>query len=306
MATAATTVTRSRSRGRSQWLMGYAFIAPLLAFFLVYHLYPIGRALWLSFTNFKYLAQANTRFVGLDNYAEALSDKYVWHGVVLALEYLVMYVPLSLGLALVVAIVLDRVSSQRAAGVYRTVYYLPVVLPSVVVYVLWKWMYQPSIGLVNYFLVDTFHLFASRPTWLYGTEFALPSIAIMESWRFLGYNVLLLLVGLSSINRDLYEAARMDGASELQVVRHITLPLLKPTFLVLMVLKMRIFSILEPMLVAPGPSDSTWTWGWYAYNLAFVDGTLRMGYASAVGHLGALIMCVFVYMQYRVFRHERA
>src|SRR5262245_14343834 len=112
MASLATTATRARARRRSQWLMGYAFVAPLLAFFLVYHLYPIGRALWLSFTNFKYLAQANTRFVGLDNYAEALGDKYVWHGVVLALEYLVMYVPLSLGLALIVAIVLDRVGSR--------------------------------------------------------------------------------------------------------------------------------------------------------------------------------------------------
>lgn len=306
MAASSIATVRSRTRVRSQWLMGYAFISPLLAFFLVYHLYPILRALWLSFTNFKYLAQANTRFVGIDNYIEALSDRYVWHGVVLALEYLLMYVPLSLGLALVVAIVLDRVASQRLASAYRTIYYLPVVLPSVVVYVLWKWMYQPSIGLVNYFLVDTFRLFTARPTWLYGTEFALPSIAIMESWRFLGYNVLLLLVGLSAINRDLYEAARMDGASELQVVRHITLPLLKPTFLVLMVLKMRIFSILEPMLVAPGPSDSTWTWAWYAYNLAFVDGSLRMGYASAVGHVGAIVMCVFVYAQYRLFRHERA
>src|SRR5262245_24733414 len=99
--------------------MGYAFIAPLMPFFLVYPLYPNARALRPSFTNFKYLSQANTRFVGLDNYAEALTDKYVWHGVVLALEYLAMYVPLSLGLALIVAIVLDRVTGRRAAGVYR-------------------------------------------------------------------------------------------------------------------------------------------------------------------------------------------
>jgi multiple sugar transport system permease protein len=306
VATVSTAQVRPRLRLRSNWLMGYLFIAPLLAFFVVYHVYPIGRALWLSFTNFKYLAPAETRFVGLENYAEALQDKYVWHGVVLAIQYLLLYVPLSMGVALAVALVLDRVTSRRAASAYRTIYYLPVVLPGVVVYVLWKWMYQPSIGLANYFLVDTLHLFSTRPTWLYGTEFALPSIAIMEAWRFLGYNVLLFMVGLSAINRDLYEAARMDGASELQIVRHITLPLLKPTFLVMMVLKMRVFSILEPMLVAPGPSDSTWTWGWYAYNLAFVEGRLRMGYASAVGHLGALVMCVFVYFQYRLFRHERA
>jgi ABC-type sugar transport system permease subunit len=297
---------RARPRFRARWLMGYLFITPLLAFFAVYHVYPIARAFWLSFTNFKYLAQAETRFVGIENYAEALSDKYVWHGVVLALEYLALYVPLSLGLALAAAVVLDRVGHRGLSSAYRTIYYLPVVLPGVVVYVLWKWMYQPSIGLVNYFLVDTLHLFASRPSWLYGTEFALPSIAIMEVWRFLGYNVLLFMVGLSAINRDLYEQARIDGASELQVIWHITLPLLKPTFLVLMVLKMRIFSILEPMLVAPGPSDSTWTWGWYAYNVAFVEGKMRMGYASAVGHLGALVMCLFVYVQYRLFRHERA
>jgi multiple sugar transport system permease protein len=128
----------------------------------------------------------------------------------------------------------------------------------------------------------------------------------MQVWHFLGYNVLLLLVGLSSINRELYEAARVDGASEWRVAWHVTLPLLKPTFLVIMVLKMRTFSVVEPMLVAPGVGDSTWTWGWYAYNTAFQSGALRMGYASAVGHLGALIMAGLVYAQYRIFRHERA
>jgi len=128
----------------------------------------------------------------------------------------------------------------------------------------------------------------------------------MEVWRYVGYNVLLLLVGLGGINRELYEAARIDGASERQIIWRITLPLLKPTLLVIMVLKMRIFAILEPMLVASGPGSSTWTWAYYAYQQAFVEGTLRMGYASAVGYLGAVVMSLLVFAQYRVLRHERA
>ena len=297
---------RAGVRVQRAWVIGYLFISPLLLFFLVYHVYPILRAFQMSFTNFKYLAPANTHFVGLDNYIEALQDKYVLHGMLVAAQYLLMYIPLVMVLSIGVALILDRVSNQLLGGLYRTIYYLPVIMPPVVVYVLWKWMYTPSIGLINYLLVDTFHLLADRPQWLASPSTALAAIVFMEVWRYLGYNVLLLLVGLGSINRELYEAARIDGANEWQLIWHITLPLLKPTLLVIMVLKMRIFSIVEPMLVAPGVGDSTWTWAYYAYNVAFVEGTLRMGYASAVGHLGALVMGVLVYLQYRVLRHERA
>jgi multiple sugar transport system permease protein len=287
-------------------VVGYAFLAPLILFFAVFHVYPIARAFWLSFTNFKYLARNDVRFVGLENYAEAIADPDVLHGIKLGVLYLLMYVPLSMGLALLVAVVLDRVMHRALGGAYRTIYYLPVIMPGAVVYVLWKWMYYPSFGLINGVLVDTLHLTATRPQWLNDHTWALPSLVFMELWRYLGYNVLLLLVGLSAINRDLYESARIDGASERQVLWHITLPLLKPTFLVMMVLKMNNFAILEPMLVTPGVGDSTHTWAWKAYNIAFQEGRLRMGYASAVGHLCALIMSVFVYLQYRAFRHERA
>ena len=297
---------RGGLRFRRSWLTGYLFIAPLLAFFLLYHVYPILRAFQMSFTNFKYLAPADTRFVGLDNYAEALADRYVLNGVAIAAEYLQIYIPLVMVLSLGVALLLDRVSSHLIGGVYRTIYFLPVVMPAVVVYVLWKLMYTPSIGLINYFVVDLFHLTSARPQWLASPEMALPSIALMEVWRYVGYNVLLLLVGLGSINRELYEAARIDGANEWQITWHITLPLLKPTLLVIMVLKMRIFAIVEPMLVAPGVGQSTWTWAYYAYQQAFVQGTLRMGYASAVGHLGALVMSALVYAQYRLLRGQRA
>lgn len=287
-------------------LIGYLFISPLLVLFLVYNVWPMVRALELSFTDYKYLQPLGTHFIGLANYVEALTDDpYVLHGLWLGAEYVLIYVPTALVLSLIAAIFLDRVSNRFASGAYRTLYYLPIVMPPVVVYVLWKWMYYPSIGLINYFLVDTLHLLATRPQWLSDPQWALPSVAFMEVWHYVGYNVLLLLIGLSSINRDLYEAARIDGASEWQIVWHITLPLLRPIFLVIMVLKMRTFSVVEPMLVAPGVGQSTWAWGWYTYNIAFQTGSLRMGYASAVGHIGALIMMVFVYIQYRIFRHER-
>jgi multiple sugar transport system permease protein len=295
-----------RTRFKTEHLIGYAFIAPLLALFAVYHVYPIGRSLWMSFTNFKYLRPQGTHFVGLANYDEALHDAYVLRGVLLGIEYLLIYVPLSMGLALIVALALDRVTRRFLAGAYRTIYYLPVIMPGAVVFVLWKWMYIPSFGLINYVLVDQLHLLPFRPQWLGDPLLALPAVAIMEVWRFLGYNVLLLLVGLGNIHRELYEAARIDGASEWQLIRRITLPLLKPIFLVMMVLKMGVFAVVEPMLIAPGVGQSTWTWAWYAYDQAFVQGSLRMGYASAIGYLGALVMSVFVYFQYRLFRHERA
>jgi len=297
---------RRKVRIKGEHLVGYAFIAPLLALFVVYHLYPIVRSVSMSFTNFKYLQPQGTHFIGLANYQEAIQSPYVLHGFLLGIEYLLIYVPLGMILALIVALPLDRVSHHFLAGAYRTIYYLPVVMPGAVVYVLWKWMYIPSFGLINYVLVDTLHLLSARPQWLGSPDWALASVAFMEIWRFLGYNVLLLLVGLGSINHELYEAARIDGASELQLIWHITLPLLKPIFLVMMVLKMNVFAVVEPMLIAPGVGESTWTWGWYAYDQAFLEGNLRMGYASAIGYLGALIMSVFVYFQYRLFRHDRA
>jgi len=300
------TLVGRRFRIRGEYLVGYAFIAPLLAMFVVYHLYPIIRSFTMSFTNFKYLQPQGTHFIGLANYQEAAESPYVQHGILLGIEYMLIYIPLAMIIALVIALALDRVSQHFLAGAYRTIYYLPVIMPGAVVYVLWKWMYIPSFGLINYVLVDTLHLLAIRPQWLGSPDLALPSVAFMEVWRLLGYNVLLLLVGLGSINRELYEAARIDGASELQLIWHITLPLLKPIFLVMMVLKMSVFAVVEPMLIAPGVGDSTWTWGWYAYDQAFLEGNLRMGYASAIGYLGALIMSVFVYFQYRLFRHERA
>ena len=312
MAVGLTGVAAARSRrlgGRARFgrreAVGYAFLLPLIAFFLLFHIWPIVRAFTLSFTNYKYLARNNVDFVGLDNYVEAFQDDRVRHGIALGVEYVLMYVPASMALAVFVALLLDRVGHRGASSFYRTIYYLPVVMPGAVVYVLWKWMYYPSFGLVNTVLIDTLH-FPGRPQWLSDYELALPSIVVMELWRFLGYNVLLLLVGLAGINRELYEAARIDGASERQIIWHVTLPLLKPTFLVMMVLKMSNFAILEPMLVTPGIGDSTQTWAWRAYQVAFQEGRLRMGYASAIGHLCALIMSVFVVVQYRLFRHERA
>jgi len=286
-------------------LVGYTFLLPLIGFFLLFHVWPIARAFWLSFTNYKYLARNDVSFVGLDNYVEAVGDPRVLHGIGLGVLYVLLYVPASMVVALFVALLLDRVSHRGLGGFYRTIYYLPVVMPGAVVYVLWKWMYYPSFRLINTVLVDTLHLLI-RPQWLSDYTLALPSIVTMELWRFLGYNVLLLLVGLASINRDLYEAARIDGASERQIVWYVTLPLLKPTFLVMMVLKMSNFAILEPMLVTPGIGDSTETWAIRAYQVAFQEGRLRMGYASAIGHLCALIMSAFVVLQYRLFRHERA
>src|SRR5947209_1681456 len=123
-ATGALAAARPRTswRVRRRWLTGYLFITPLLLLFATYHLYPILRSLEMSFTNFKYLAPADTRFVGLDNYAEALGDPHVGHGVLLAAEYLLMYIPVVMLLSVGVALLLDRVASHALAGVYRTIY----------------------------------------------------------------------------------------------------------------------------------------------------------------------------------------
>jgi multiple sugar transport system permease protein len=177
-----------------------------------------------------------------------------------------------------------------------------------VVYLLWKWMYIPSIGLVNYFVVDVFHLVGTRPTWLANPDMALASIVLMEVWRYLGYNVLLLLVGLGSINRDLYEAARIDGAGAWHRFRYVTWPHLRPTFFTVTILTV-IFCFKSFDLVwigtQGGPAGASEVLPTLAYRLVFQQ--FQFGQGAAVLNLVFLVLLILsgVYL-YALHREERA
>lgn len=283
---------------------GWVFVGPAVVFFVVYTLYPVLRALYLSFTKYQFASSQPPVFVGLSNYETALQDPNVIGGLGRALWFTVLFYPGAIILPLAVALLLDRVQQPGMSALYRVLLYIPAIIPSPLIFALWRWMYAPSTGLVNLLVVDTLHLAKTRPLWVADPLMAMPSIAGMEWWWGLGQMTVFFLVGLNSISRDLYEAARIDGASEWQVIWRITLPLLRPTILTWVVLKITVFAVVVEMLVFGGTGTTLMTWARYAWENAFVYGFLNVSYGATVGWIGAIVMCVLAFIAHRLLRSE--
>ena len=296
-----TRIVRRAAGGRAQEaLAGYLFIAPLIVVFGIYYAYAVFRSMWMSFTNDQFVLPQATRFIGLGNYIEAVKDPSVRHGFVVAGVFTVLNYLGAFLFPLLVALVLDRVRNPRLGTLYRVLLYIPAVMPAPLIYRLWAWIFAPSLGLLNYAGYSLLGVFPRQFNWLAEPALILPSLIVIYWWWHLGLYTVFFLIGLAAIPEEFYEAARLDGANELHIVRHVTLPLLRGTLMVWAILLVSVFSVTEPMLVIWGGGGSftgggavptpAQTWGWYAYALGFLRGNLPMGYASAIGWLGALVM----------------
>ena len=202
---------RSAAREHAQQQINtWTFLLPALVFFVWYQAWPIIRVVWISFTDFKFLSRDPANWVGLANYVEALNDPLMWTSLGRAALFTAMFLPGTIIIPLLVAILVDRVQHHRLATVYRVILLIPAVIPSTLVFVLWKWMYNYQTGPINHLLVDVLGLFTyqNAPQWLGGTALTLPSIAIMEVWWGLGYHSIFFLAGLAAIPKELPEAAR--------------------------------------------------------------------------------------------------
>jgi multiple sugar transport system permease protein len=302
------TSSRALSASVQEALIGYAFVAPVVLIFGVFYAYAIARSLALSFTNFKFLSPSS-QFVGLDNYVTALQDHWVLEGFAKAAYFTVLSFLGSLLLPLLVALVLDRVSHPRLSSIYRVLLFLPAIMPAPLIARLWRWMYLPSFGLINYVLVDWLHILDSGPLWLVSPELAMPSLAFMAWWSALGIVTIFLLAGLDGIPKELYEAARIDGASELRIVWSITLPLLRNTLIVWSILRIETLAVVEPILAMWGGGGgsapySIWTWAYYAWETGFKSGRMPFGYASAIGWIGAGVMIALALVVRWLFRER--
>jgi multiple sugar transport system permease protein len=206
-----------------------------------------------------------------------------------------MFLPGTIILPLLLAILVDRVGNQRLATVYRVILLIPAVIPSTLIFVLWKWMYNYQSGPINHLLVNTFGLFTlqNAPQWLGGTALTLPAIAIMEVWWGLGYHTIFFIAGLAAISKDLPDAARIDGASEWQVFWHITRPQLAPIMMILVVLRFgSAMAVIDEYLIFGGfnRASPTYTWTIFMYDQAFKTGLWRQGYGASIGMIGAIAM----------------
>jgi multiple sugar transport system permease protein len=245
--------------------------------------------------------------VGFANYADALQDPLMWASLWRATWFTIMFLPGTIIFPLLLAILVDRVTNPRVATVYRVILLIPAVIPSTLVFVLWKWMYNFQVGPINHLLVDVFGLFTieNAPQWLGGTPLTLPSIAVMEVWWGLGYHTIFFLAGLAAIPKDLPEAARIDGASEWQVFWNVTRPRLAPVMMILVVLRFgSAMAVIDEYLIFGGfnRDSPTYTWTMFMYDEAFKTGLWRQGFGAAIGMIGAVAMMFVVFFLLRIFR----
>ena len=288
-------------------LRTWVFLVPAIAFFIGYQAYPIVRVLWISFTDYQYLDNQPANWVGLDNYISALNDPLMWQSLWRATLFTLMFLPGCIILPLILAILIDRVKSPVLATVYRVVLLIPAVIPSTLVFVLWKWMYNYQSGPINHFLVNTTGLFTlqNAPQWLGGTSLTLPAIAAMEVWWGLGYHTIFFLAGLAAIPKDLPEAARIDGANEWQMFWHVTFPRLMPIMMILVVLRFgSAMAVIDEYLIFGGFNRDapTYTWTIFMYDQAFKLGLWRQGFAAAIGLIGSIAMMIVMIILLRIFR----
>ena len=306
---AAATTPRGGFNGLVERSNIWLFLLPALAFFVGYQVWPIVRVVWISFTDYQFLTADPARWVGFANYVEALNDPLMWAGLGRAAYFTAMFLPGTIILPLLLAILVDRVRDQRIATVYRVIILIPAVIPSTLIFVLWKWMYNFQVGPINHFLVEVLGLFTiqTAPQWLGGTPLTLPAIAVMEIWWGLGYHTIFFLAGLAAIPKELTEAARVDGANEWQIFWNVTLPQLQPIMMILIVLRFGTsMAVIDEYLIFGGfnRESPTYTWTIFMYDQAFKTGLWRQGFAAAIGMIGAVVMMVFVAGLLYLFRRK--
>jgi len=288
--------------------IGYLFIAPLLAYIGIFVFFPVGYTLMLSFMRYEFLRPSRNAFVGFANYIEWACDPEVWHSFKITFYFLAMYIPSHVIYGLVLALLLFKVTKRKMSTLYRCLLYIPVVLPLPIVAYAWKWMYDPSWGVINHLLIDILHIPWKYTGWLTDSRVALPAIALMSFWQYSGWIMILFLVGLNNIPSSLYEAAKIDGANAWQSFTRITLPLLKPIFFVILIMRLAVLGItVQPLIMTEGgPEKATMTYGLYAYFLAFRWGNWRMGYASAWYMMLAILATVLGIIGWRFLKTEAA
>lgn len=269
----------------------YLIVSPYLIHLLLFVLFPVVFSVILTFHKWNIISPME--FVGADNYRRLVEDRLFWKSILNTLVFLVVHIPLQIVVALALAYFLNRKLFLR--GFFRASFFLPVVISGVVVTILWQQLYGLESGLFNRILIS---LGLGRVEWLANPNIAMVSIAIMATWKNVGLYVILFLVGLQSVPRSYYEAAEVDGASDWQQFRYITLPAINPTiFMVVILSTIGGFSLfIEPyIMTGGGPLNSTLSAVLYIYKQAFEY--YHMGYSATLGLFFALLIMLVVLIQ---------
>jgi multiple sugar transport system permease protein len=287
-------------RSRAAWL----FLAPALALITVFFFLPVVASLLLSVTDFDLYAVAdrsNARFVGFDNYARLLQTPLFWTALQNTLYFALVGGPLTVLVSLGAALLVNS-RLVRFQSFFRTIYFVPFVTTLVAVAIVWRYLYHPDYGLLNYAL----GVVGIGPIdWLGNPRWAMPAIILLTVWKNFGYNMLIFIAGLQSIPGELYEAANLDGAGGVRRFWHITLPMLGPTLLFVGVVTMIGFFQLfaEPYVMTQGgPLKSTTSLVLFMYEEGFR--WWRMGFAASIAFVLFVIILAATLVQLRLQRRE--
>ncbi len=285
-------------RSKGGQLAPYGMVAPYLAHFALITAFPVVFSLVLTFHRWNLLSPM--QWIGTKNFSAVAADPLFWKALGNTLRFLAIHIPLQVGVALVLAVALNQ--RIQARGFFRAAYFLPVVVSGVVVTILWKQLYATETGTLNAILLA---LGLDRVEWLTDPRIAMPAIAVMATWKNVGLYVILLLSGLQSIPRQLYEAAVLDGAGKVSQFFNITIPMLNPILLSVIILStINGFSLfIEPyVMTGGGPLNSTLSMNLYIYRQGFAF--YKMGYAATLGFILAGIVFVVVMIERRVIEQE--
>jgi trehalose/maltose transport system permease protein len=283
---------RRRSKLQSrQTRIGWLLLVPALAVVAFVAVYPLGKTVYESFTNQEFLAGLEpTKWVGLENYRELWHDSIFRHSVWVTVKFTLITVAFEFVLGLIIALVVN--SHFRGRGLMRAIMLVPWAIPTVVAARIWQWMLDDVFGVVNDLLMKL-HIISHPHAWISDPATSLASVCAVDIWKTTPFVALLLLAGLQVIPRDLYEAADVDGASQLQQFWRITLPLLRPAIFVTLIFRtldaLRVFDV---FYVFFGNRPDTQTMAIYAQSTIVGDG--HVGYGAAISVAIFLIIALFV------------
>lgn len=274
----------------------YLYLIPSLIFLIAFTYYPIFSSIYISLHEWN-LFTPQPYFVGLDNYRDMFDDPLFWRVVRNTLVYVAGTIPITMFMALTMAILLnERLGWLRNA--YRVAAFYPTMIPMAAAAMLWVWLLNPSIGLVNHYLSA---LGAPRIEWLYNMQWALPAIMLTAIWKNFGYFMLIYLAGLQNLPGELYESASLEGASFFQKVRYITLPLLAPTTVFVIVVgiitSFNVFDLVH-LMTQGGPGNRTNVMVYYIYQNAFRFYDYGMGSALTVVFVLAILVVILSVMRF--------
>lgn len=265
------------------------FLLPALLGTLIFIIIPVLCSFGLSFAKWDLLNPIT--FVGLENYKNLFNDKVFYQTLINTIVFAISTSTFGVIIPLILASVLN--SKIRGSEFYKTAYFLPFITPMIVIGIVWGWIFDPNIGLLNKLL----HLHIN---WLYDVKFAMPALIAVSVWKLIGYNMIIFLSTLSSISQSLFEAAKIDGANSLQTFRHVTVPMLSPTiFFVVIITTISSFQVFDLiyLMTQGGPFNSTNVLVYSIYQNAFEY--FNVGKASAIAYVLFAIILVLTLLQWK-------